>query len=82
MLKFNDLFFSAPREHGPPASFFLLIGFGPHYRDHFPFEHKLKARALELYIIMVKRKAEKQQSAGKPSIYALRHQSEAHMSFL
>jgi hypothetical protein len=60
----------------------LLIGFGSHYRGHFPFEHKLKARALEFYNIMVKRKAEKQQSAGKPFIHVIRHQFEAHMSFL
>lgn len=75
-------FFSAPREHGPPANFFLLIGFGSHYRGHFLFEHKLKARALGLYNIMVKRKAEKQQSAGKPFIYVIPRQFEAHMSFL
>lgn len=82
MLKFNDLFFFCSAGARTTSQLFLLIGFGPHYRGHFPFEHKLKAHALELYIIMVKRKAEKQQSAGKPSIHALRHQSEAYILFL
>ena len=67
MLKSNGRsFFSVPREHGPPVGFFLAYRVETALsRRWFFFRTQFQAHELQLYTIMVKRKAEKQQPAGK-----------------